>query len=188
MASLKLNEISQRTSDDGDFVALLTQHQRILHIFIASVVPFIDSRDDILQEVNIVLWKKRATFEFGTNFRAWAITVARFVTMNQQKKFGREKALVFGDSAIKAIADHWIEEQINPDQRLHLLTECLTTLEVSDRNLLLDCYESRGAIQRLALERKQSSSTIRGILLRLRRQLLRCIHMKSPNQTPRHER
>mgnify|MGYP000113776971 CR=1 FL=1 len=35
-------------------------------------MPGMDGVDDVLQETNVVLWEKRATFEPGTNFRAWA--------------------------------------------------------------------------------------------------------------------
>lgn len=179
MESLKIEATEGNGAFDESFVSLLTQHQRVLHIFIASLVPFVDSRDDILQEVNLVLWKKRENFRLGTNFKAWAFTVARFVTMNQQKKYRREKVLVFGEQATRAIAEHWEHQQLDLDQRLSYLGECLEQLSDADRKLLVGCYESRGAIQRLADERNQSSSTIRGILLRLRKQLLRCIHMKS---------
>src|SRR5262245_19713053 len=44
---------------DEAFMQLLTRHQRELRAFIIGVTPTVADADDILQEVNLALWKKR---------------------------------------------------------------------------------------------------------------------------------
>ena len=61
--------------DDGSiaFVELLTQHQRSLYGYIYTMVRNSSDSDDILQETNLVLWKKRLEYKTGTSFIAWGL-------------------------------------------------------------------------------------------------------------------
>jgi RNA polymerase sigma-70 factor (ECF subfamily) len=61
-----------------DFASLITSSQQRLYAYIRSLLDNSASAWDVLQETNVVLWKKQAEFQMGTNFDAWAFTVARF--------------------------------------------------------------------------------------------------------------
>ncbi len=163
---------------DSAFVSLLTEHQVMIRNFVASLVPAIDARADILQEINILLWEKRASFELGTNFKAWAFAVARYVIMNNQKRWRRDGRLVFCSEVVEALADQFEELDPEPDERMEALHQCMKQLREEDQRLLLDCHAERGSIERTAEERSQPSATIRCILLRLRRRLRRCIRQR----------
>ena len=63
--------------DPGEFVRLLTDHQDARRAFVYSFLPNHPEVKDLMQEINVVLWGKRAQFRRGTNFGAWARTVAR---------------------------------------------------------------------------------------------------------------
>lgn len=167
----------QRRSDTA-FVALLTGHQLLLRNFVASLIPAIDARADIVQEINILLWEKRANFELDTNFKAWAFAVARYVVMNNQKRFRRDGRLIFSSEVVEALADRFEEMDPDPDERVGALRECMSRLRDEHQSLLLDCHAERGAIERAAEERGQPAVTIRSILLRLRNRLRKCIHEK----------
>jgi RNA polymerase sigma-70 factor, ECF subfamily len=161
---------------DTAFVALLTGHQILLRNFVASLVPAIDVRADIVQEINILLWEKRANFELDTNFKAWAFAVARYVVMNNQKRFRREGRLIFSSELVEVLADQFEDLDPEPDERIGALRECMSRLRDEHQRLLLDCHAERGSIERAAAERGQPAVTIRSILLRLRGRLRKCIH------------
>lgn len=169
---------AELSSFEDEFVQLLTSHQGSLHQFIMSLIPIPDVRNDIVQEVNLILWKKRSEFKLGSNFKAWAFTVARFVTMNQQQKHKKQGFLAFDDDVLEVLFQQWHQAAPASDQRLDHLKDCLELLEVSERKLLTECYTRRGAIEQVAAKKGQSPSTIRGTLLRLRRRLHRCINLK----------
>lgn len=184
-----------RTNENGDhgpgekrsdtaFVSLLTEHQILIRNFVASLVPAVDVRADIVQEINILLWEKRASFELGTNFKAWAFAVARYVVMNNQKRFRREGRVVFSSEMVEALADRLEELDSEPDERMEALRECMKNLREEDRRLLLDCHAGRGSIERAAEQRGQPAATLRSILLRLRRRLLRCIRSRLAQARP----
>ncbi|MCE9556371.1 MAG: RNA polymerase subunit sigma-70, partial [Planctomycetes bacterium] len=58
-------------SDQGPselFVRELTASQPRLRAFIFSLLPNRDAALDVLQDTNVVLWRKAATFEEGSSF------------------------------------------------------------------------------------------------------------------------
>ncbi|MEZ5948397.1 MAG: sigma-70 family RNA polymerase sigma factor [Planctomycetaceae bacterium] len=56
--------------------------------------------DDLLQEVNAVLWEKAEEFQPGTDFWAWASQIARFKALNLIRKHARER-LVFDPEIVE---------------------------------------------------------------------------------------
>jgi RNA polymerase sigma-70 factor (ECF subfamily) len=67
----------QNSSDDS-ILMLIAAHQADLLAYIHSMLPGDPSVDDILQRTNLVLWRKRRSFEKGTSFHVWACAVARW--------------------------------------------------------------------------------------------------------------
>lgn len=175
--------LGEKRSDTA-FVSLLTEHQILLRNFVASLVPAIDVRADIVQEINILLWEKRANFEMGTNFKAWSFAVARYVVMNNQKRYRREGRVVFNSELVEVLADRLEEMDSDPDERIEALRECMKRLPEDDQRLLLDCHAERGAIERAAEQRNQPAATLRSILLRIRCRLLRCIRARLAQTRP----
>jgi RNA polymerase sigma-70 factor (ECF subfamily) len=176
MAHSEKDQSPAEKRSDTAFVALLTGHQILLRNFVASLVPMIDVRADILQEINILLWEKRSNFELETNFKAWSFAVARYVVMNNQKRFRREGRLIFSSEVVDVLADQFEDMDTEPDERMGALRECMGRLREEHQRLLLDCHAERGSIERAAEARCQPAVTIRSILLRLRGRLRKCIH------------
>jgi len=178
MAANDTHNSSGDARSDSAFVSLLTEHQILLRNFVTSIVPEVDVRADIVQEINIVLWDKRENFELGTNFKAWAFAVARYVIMNNLKRLRRAGRLVFSSEVVDALADQFETLDPEPDERMEALLRCMQILRDEDQQLLLDCHAERGSIERAAEERNQPAATVRSILLRLRRRLRNCIRQR----------
>ncbi len=159
----------------GEFVCLLIDLQPQLRSFVGHLVPVVDARADILQEVNMVLWKKRPTFRPGTNFRNWAYTVARFVVMGHQKRAKRDKRLVFDDELLETLAEDFEESDPSIAERMPALRRCLRKVPENERRLLLDRYVHHGTVEREAQTSSRSAAALRGTLFRLRIALRRCI-------------
>lgn len=73
--SFRYNPITVANADpsrgaSAEFVRLLTGNQRKLYAFILSLLRRPADADDVLQETNMVMWRKCAEFEPGTNFDA----------------------------------------------------------------------------------------------------------------------
>lgn len=165
-------------SDTQQFVRLLTDHQEILRSYILSQMPSCPDVRDILQEVNVVLWEKMDNFELGTNFGAWACTVAYYKILDQRKKQRREGFLIFNEDLCKALATESANrEPAVLESKRRALHSCLSKMSSANRELLEIRYESqKGGMERLSDETGRSRASLRVTLSRLRASLRRCIH------------
>ena len=79
-----------------EFVLELTQVQQRLYSYIYRRLANRDQAQEVLQQVNLVLCRKADDFELGTNFDAWAVTVAHYQILSYRKI---KKALLSTDNA-----------------------------------------------------------------------------------------
>src|SRR5262245_63568369 len=68
------------------FLRLLLAHQRRIFAYVLALVPHWSDAEDIVQETCAVLWRKFDEFVPGTDFNAWALSIARYQVMNFRKK------------------------------------------------------------------------------------------------------
>ena len=123
-------------SDSEEFVRLLTEAQGPVYGYLLTLIPDRNRARDLLQETNITLWKKAATFEEGTNFNAWACKIAYFHVLSFRRKMAREK-LVFDDDILDYIAernDDRLMQDFTKD-RNKALKSCLQKLSEKQRKL-----------------------------------------------------
>lgn len=136
---------------------------------------------DVLQEVNIVLWEKMGNFKLGTNFGAWACTVAHYKVLDHRKKKAKQDGLlVFNNRLSSAIADE--AEPREPEEleaKRTALDECFEKLTPKEQELLAARYDSpTGDMGRVCIETGRTRASLRVSLCRLRATLRRCIEKK----------
>ncbi|MCH7227127.1 sigma-70 family RNA polymerase sigma factor [Haloferula sp. A504] len=158
-----------------EFVRELTEHQQALRTFVDYLMMGAPGASDVAQEVNLLLWEKRAQFKPGTNFRAWAFTMARYVALGHRRKLRRDGALVFDPDLIERLADEWEAEPDERERKLAALDHCLEQLPDEDLKLVRARYGSHGEIERLAGEIGKTSGSLRLRLFRLRAALKQCV-------------
>ena len=67
---------------EDELLNLLGTHRRQLFTFILGIVHNMDDAEDVFQQTSIVLWQKFDQFAKGTDFVAWACSIARFKAIN----------------------------------------------------------------------------------------------------------
>jgi RNA polymerase sigma-70 factor, ECF subfamily len=88
---------------------LFVKHQSRLKAFILSLQPDFAEADDILQETFLVVTRKAGDFEEGSNFMAWALTIARFKVQEAlRRRRAAERAL--SEEVIEMLAVAWPAE------------------------------------------------------------------------------
>ena len=90
---------------DAAIVSLLTQNQSALRLYVESLMPGDLHCDDVAQETNTIIWEKRSDFEIGTNFKAWAFSIARFQVRKYRFKQAKDARLVFCEELEEMIAE-----------------------------------------------------------------------------------
>lgn len=162
-------------TQQAEFVSQIARHQAALHAYIISLMPGQSGVDDVLQETNLVLWEKRETFEPGTNFRAWACSIARYKVMNHRKKWARLAFELFDDELAEQLADECEAEPEELAARLRALETCLDRLHDDERRLIEHRYYSESNLDDFAAKSGRSVESLRVTLFRIRAALKNCI-------------
>lgn len=166
-----------QNSNPTEIVNLIARHQTRLRGLVRCLLVRSVDVDDVLQEVNSVLWAKASEFQTGTDFWAWASQIARFKALNHIRKYSRDR-LVFDDSILNEIADLAHERLSQIDHRRDALEGCLNKLPPPQRQLIDLRYAGGHAIESISEIIGRPQASIRQTLYRVRQALLACIESK----------
>jgi RNA polymerase sigma-70 factor (ECF subfamily) len=164
------------------FVQQLIACQRRLYGFILALLADPDQADDVLQETNLVLWRKAEEFTAGTDFGAWACRVAHFQVLAHRRSRQRDRH-VFDDALLRDLAGAAVERGSDLDSRLRALRRCLARLAPPQRDLLQRRYAGE-PVKTIAAHGGRSAGSISQTLYRLRDALLRCVRRELVGGSP----
>lgn len=164
------------------FVSELTSHQTAMLAFIRALMPGSSGARDLLQEVNIILWQKRAQFEVGTSFKAWSFQVIRYHLLNHRRRLASKGWLVFDDDLVERISPALEADPEELEYRHQALNLCLAKLRPKDRALLQHRYASAAPLSDYAKAINRSSGTLKATLFNLRANLRKCIERRFQEQ------
>ena len=170
--------------DEREFITLITQCQGALRGFVTSLMSGHPDSLDIVQETNLLLWEKRSEFESGTNFKAWAFRIARFLVLNHRRKFDNRPKLEFDELHVESIGMFWQQEDFLSDEsRRAALSACLKKLRPVDRELVAVRYSEDGSLDEFAKKLGRGKASLYTTLGRLRTALRICIERKLQTTT-----
>lgn len=156
------------------FAQLLAKCQRRVFLYVLALVHRASDAEEILQETNLVLWRKFDEYQPGTSFQRWAYRIAYFEVMKFRQRQSRSERL-FSDAMIKALAAEAERSDPALDSRRSALAECLKKLRARDRALVLARYGSGATTRSVAEALGRSIQGTRRSLHRIRMTLLACI-------------
>lgn len=159
------------------FVSLLTAHQSRLYAYVLSLVGDTHLAADVLQEANVVMWRKIDSFQVGTDFAAWAFHVAYLQVLASRQRSGRNRVVVSED-LLKNIAAESAASSADFDHRLEALDRCLAELRPEHYELLTRKYSEGRSLADLARELRSTPNSVGQMLHRLRQRLWTCIQRR----------
>lgn len=157
-----------------EFVALLNGAHALLLRYVHSLVGNRHDAEDVLQRASVVMWRRFATFEPGTDFIAWATTVAFYEVRNFQRYTGRSR-LEFDDDLMQTLAAEAAQHVRGWSRRMEALEVCVQKLEPAQRELVEAVYVRGEEIGSLAREQGRAAQTIYNKLNFIRRALAECV-------------
>ncbi|MGJ8725576.1 MAG: sigma-70 family RNA polymerase sigma factor [Roseibacillus sp.] len=163
---------------DAQFVALLTEHQSAIRLYVASLMPGDSHASDVAQQANAKIWKKHTDFELGTNFKAWAFAIARYEVLTYRKKQARDSRLVFSEELEEVFAEEVPQASQHIEDRQLALKDCLASLSASERDLILNRYFEDNTLAVYAKKIGRSAGGLKVSLHRVRNKLQHCIERK----------
>ncbi len=164
-------------SIDVEYLQLVTRHQPAIYGYIRSLAPGSDI-EDILQETNLVLWEKAASFQPGTNFKAFAFRIAHFKTLEALRSEKRRHWLVFDSDLMASIADRQAGEDHLAEGQQAALRQCLLALSDEEQGLIRSRYSQRKTVREIARETGRTEGALQQLYFRLRNALRTCIESR----------
>ena len=142
------------------FMVLYSAHQRRLFHYVTALLPNAADTDDVFQEVNLVLWENFGHYREGTNFFAWACTIARHQVLQYRERHARAAKLLDPEvlDQLAALATEEIERFDQLQRRL--LLDCVAGLSSDDRELLRRRYADAVAVQAIAAALNRSANAV----------------------------
>ena len=156
---------------------LFVQHMPQLRGFILGLSPDFSSVDDVMQETFLTITRKSADFEKGTNFMAWAATIARYHVLTLRRREGR-KAHWLSDEALEALTVSLPQEAAQPDEQLQHLDECISALAPQARRAVEMRYKHGHKSGDVAKLMGWTSEALYVALSRARTVLRECVEAK----------
>jgi RNA polymerase sigma-70 factor (ECF subfamily) len=130
--------------------------------------------EEVVQQTCVVLWQKFPEYEEGTDFLAWACTIARFETLKHRRRRARDRHL-FAEELLVLLADEGAAEAARRERERRALDGCIARLPRQQQELIQRCYCGAGSIKEAAESLGRSAKGLYKALDRIRRQLLECI-------------
>jgi len=164
---------SEETRED-EFLRLFARSQRGLHAYILALVFDPNTAADLLQETNIVLWRKFEQYERGSNFFAWAREIARLSVLRHRRTNSRRIATL-DPHLLEELAERFSQwpEPTGRDQEA--LSGCLDKLKDTDRELIVARYRPGATVGGMAARLGRPENSVSQSLCRIRRVLAECV-------------
>ena len=160
------------------YIARIMGDQRELYAYILAQVPSLSDADDILQEVNLVLWGKRDEFSVAENYRAVMLHVARIQIMAFYKRKGRNRLRGFDEELLEILSAEAEERLDGLEVKRQALAECLRKLSDRDRQTIQDRYYRGMSGSELAAKLGRTADSIYHTLHRIRNLLIACVRKR----------
>ena len=134
-----------------------------------------DDARDTLQDVNIVLYRKKDAYEHCTNFKAWAFTIARFECLSYLSRYKKMQWTTLDTGLLESLADKAEEKADDTEPWLAALKQCIQLLPPEIQGLIDSRYQQRTPLDTTAMHMQTSVGALKQKLFRARKQLKQCI-------------
>lgn len=125
-------------SRDQEFVALINEHQKLIHKVCHLYLKDTNDREDLFQEITLQTWKSFNSFKGESKFSTWLYRIAlnTAITFYRKEQLKRTTILseIFPD---KSDEQNLVEEQ---SQQLHAAINQLSKIEKALVMLYLEDY------------------------------------------------
>lgn len=158
---------------DERFVQQVMECQRELYAYVLTLVPHLAEADDVLQETNLVIWRKRREHRPETAVLPWAKKIAYYQALAYHKRTHKHK-LKFDDQLIATLADE-ADASGELEAQRQALSRCVAKLSPADRELLTHRYSGELSAAQMSQLLGRTADAIYQALYRIRTALARCV-------------
>ncbi len=162
---------------------LFVGHLPALRGFVISLTGDPGLVDDIIQETFLTISAKASTFEVGTNFKAWAWSIARLKTLEALRKSGKHRYLAA--DVIESLCAHEEAFDWNEFDRMQRhVAACIEDLAPKARTAVELRYRHGHSAAEVARRMGWTANAIHVALSRARKTLRECVEKRVVAEGP----
>lgn len=166
----------------AEFILLLTKNQSRLFAYVLSLLGNRQQAEDVMQETNMILWRKADQFKLGTNFGAWMLKVAYYQVMDHRRKMNKLALFVDDENFLAELAEEAATSTELTERQQEALHICLEKLPTRQRDLVRLRYSEEASIKRVAQKIGSVASAVKQTLFRARTNLIDCVQHRMKEQ------
>ncbi|RPH37969.1 MAG: sigma-70 family RNA polymerase sigma factor [Planctomycetota bacterium] len=164
---------------ESEFVKRLMEHRSMLHSFVYALLRDPHLTEDILQEVAVVLWSKYSEFAPGTDFGAWARSVAYREILAARRSEARAHRYMDDACAQEILAAYQRrEETVDSATHRQALARCMGQLNPDLRDIMRCRYALSMSSREIAHKFSRTAQAVDAIVYRIKRLLSDCIRSR----------
>ena len=153
---------------------LFVQHQQVVLYYVLTIEPNLGDAQDIVQETFLAVSRKAGTYTLGTNFAAWACTVARYQAL-QSLRARQRSAARLDDDVMEMLYGGDTPEPESLAHRTRALKDCIEKLAPKALELIRRRYHLGQLPEAIAPAVGWTPNSVRVALARARQTLRTCV-------------
>ena len=165
-----------------EFIQLLTKNQSRLFAYVLSLLGNRQQAEDVMQETNMILWRKQDQFKLGTNFGAWMLKVAYYQVMDHRRKQNKQALFVDDENFLAELAEEAAVSTELTERQQEALHLCLEKLPSRQRDLVRMRYTEGASIKSVAEKIGSAAAAVKQALFRARGNLISCVQHRMKEQ------
>ena len=166
---------TMNTIGQDEFAVLWTKAQRLVAAYIAAAVPSFHDAEDILQEVALVLSRRRNDYDPALPFENWAVGIAKRQIQKHFRKSTTRAPVLLDSSLLEQFSRVYEAMTDELKGRQELLADCLKLVEGRGRRTLEMRYAKNLTGDEIAQQLGISHGAVRILLHRVRETIRDCV-------------
>lgn len=163
----------------GAFEALVIEHHVRLRAFVRSLGVDPDWVDDLAQEAFLSAYRDWESFDESRDFGRWIRAIALNIVRNEIRKDARRRRILHTE-----LTELLLRRQPEPVEQseplaVDAIRACLDELAPASRRVMLGRYRDGETALQLAERLGTTAANVRQMLVRLRRQVKRCVETRT---------
>jgi RNA polymerase sigma-70 factor (ECF subfamily) len=164
---------------ESEFVKRLMEHRSMLHSFVYAMLRDPHLTEDILQEVAVVLWSKYQEFKPGTDFGAWARSVAYREILSARRSEARAHRYMDEACSQEILAAYQRrEETVDTATHRQALKRCMGQLNSDLREMMRCRYALSMSSRQIAAKFSRTAQAVDAIVYRIKKLLSDCVRSR----------
>jgi RNA polymerase sigma-70 factor, ECF subfamily len=161
-----------------EFTELLSASRSRVFGHLLALVQNLADAEDLYQQTALLLWEKLDQYQRGTDFGAWAVTVAHYQALNFLRRQSRRRTL-FSDAALTRLTAVQLDLKTSEfSARSEALSSCMEALPARSKQMLRLRYQGDQSLQQIAEQEHRSVGSVYTAISRIRKALLSCIESR----------